>query len=230
MGFWDLKFFAVQCGSCFAASVYTRQVSLSQGLHIPPHTLPSKHMISLEWPVYLMCMPLDYRKKPPSTARTCRLHADSPQPTLLNTAPLSHHGRTAFEIIKTDILKPMQYEHKLKFKCLDTQTRSRILLSLFCCIPSLDPKTKCGPFHSVTMTQSVTQPDYSACQPSNSEPSIICLAKKSGRPLFHSNSLPQTELSNKLDGLTNVQTAHCSINHLFKPLFIRQTSHPSSKS
>lgn len=124
----------------------------------------------------------------------------------------------------------MQYEHKLKFKCLDTQTRSRILLSLFCCIPSLDPKTKCGPFHSVTMTQSVTQPDYSACQPSNSEPSIICLAKKSGRPLFHSNSLPQTELSNKLDSLTNVQTAHCSINHLFKPLFIRQTSHPSSKS
>lgn len=124
----------------------------------------------------------------------------------------------------------MQYEHKLKFKCLDTQTEAG-----YCCPCSvvslhLTQKQKCGPFHSVTMTQSVTQPDYSACQPSNSEPSIICLAKKSGRPLFHSNSLPQTELSNKLDGLTNVQSAHCSINHLFKPLFIRQTSHPSSKS
>lgn len=104
-------------------------------------------------------MPLDYRKKPPQVQRE---HADStqtgPSQPLLNTAPLSHQGRTAFEIIKTDILKPMQYEHKLKFKCLDTQTRSRILLSLFCCIPSLDPKTKCGPFHSVTMTQSVIQP------------------------------------------------------------------------
>lgn len=126
MGFWDLKFFAVQCDSCFAASVYTRQVSLSQGLHIPPHTLPSKHMISLEWPVYLMCMPLDYRKK------VQRQHADStqtgPSQPLLNTAPLSHRGRTAFEIIKTDILKPMQYEHKLKFKCLDTQTEAG-----YCC-------------------------------------------------------------------------------------------------
>lgn len=119
---------------------------------------------------------------------------------------------------------------QVKIQVFRHSNRSRILLSLFCCIPSLDPKTKCGPFHSVTMTQSVTQPDYSACQPSNSEPSIICLAKKSGRPLLHSNSLPQTELSNKLDGLTNVQSADCSINHLFKPLFIRRTSHPSSKS
>lgn len=58
-----------------------------------------------------------------------------------------------------------------------------------------------------TMTQAVSQLECSFSQPSNRAPSIICLARKSGRPLIHANSLPQTQLSNKHDSLTNIQAA-----------------------
>ena len=95
-----------------------------------------------------------------------------------------------------------------KITYLDTQNKMMVIvaqeprtLKIQMMLPFTQNQLANSLFHSdyVTMTQAVSQPEHSSSQTSNREPSIICLAKESGRPLIHANSLPQTELSNKFD-------------------------------
>lgn len=82
-------------------------------------------------------------------------------------------------------------------------------------------------FHSdyVTMTQAVSQPKHSSSQPSNSEPSIICLARESGRPLIHANSfkLRAWQTSSQPAGLSIIspELPHTDQSAVIK---VRQTS------
>jgi len=71
------------------------------------------------------------------------------------------------------------------------------------------------------MTQPVSQPNYLDSQPSHSEPSILCLTRKSGRPLSHVHSLSLPKLS-KLNscpvsqflGQSSTPKDFNSLNHL----------------